>query len=127
MLKPLLALLLLSTTPAFADDLRESYTARLSAKDHFNSSGERLKTAAAIIRQDRANYHKFDKGDQEDENDTFFSSAENRAVLEKQLERGSNSGGALRTIVNGTPLIKVSVYTDDNTGQDYVRVKIIEE
>ena len=34
----------------------ESYTARLSERDHYNSNGQRLLSAAAIIRQDRANF-----------------------------------------------------------------------
>ena len=35
----------------------ETYTARLSPADHYNSNGVRLHSAAAIIRQDRANYY----------------------------------------------------------------------
>lgn len=42
-----------------ARELIESYIALLSDADHFNSSGQRLTSAAAIIRQDRANYHLF--------------------------------------------------------------------
>ncbi|NPA50899.1 MAG: hypothetical protein GXO02_04645 [Epsilonproteobacteria bacterium] len=34
-----------------------TYYARLGVWDHFNSRGERLTDAAAIIRQDRFNYH----------------------------------------------------------------------
>ena len=57
---------------AMADELKETYVARLSAKDHFNSSGGRLDSAAAIIRQDRANFHKFGRRDAEDELDYSF-------------------------------------------------------
>ena len=35
----------------------ETYVARLSAADHFNSNGERLTSIAAIIRQDRDTGH----------------------------------------------------------------------
>ena len=42
-----------------AQELIESYTALLSEADHFNSSGQRLTSAAAIIRQDRANYYRY--------------------------------------------------------------------
>ena len=62
--------------PAAACDLKESYLARLGPADHFNSSGERLTSAAAIIRQDRANYHQFGKRDEEDDGDDFFGSKE---------------------------------------------------
>jgi len=90
----------------------ESYTARLSAKDHFNSSGVRLESAAAIIRQDRANYYVYGSRDREDEADGFFDSKDNRARLESMLNRGTFSDGARKAIVNGTPLITVDVYPD---------------
>lgn len=104
--------------------LMESYIARLSTDDHFNSRGERLTSAAAIIRQDRANFHKFGIRDPEDTDDNFFTSAENRAALERFLKRGVTTKAAYREIVNGTPLIKVEIYW---TGSgNYVDVRIIE-
>jgi hypothetical protein len=63
----------------------ETYYARLSGADHFNSRGQRLKSAAAIIRQDRANYHRFNVRDDEDTGDSYFSSKSNRAALERML------------------------------------------
>jgi hypothetical protein len=114
-LRPLAALALaaaaLAPTGVLAAPL-EVYEARLSAQDHFNSNGERLTTAAAIIRQDRANYHKFDLRDPEDEGDSFFASAENRARLEALIARGSVTPRAARAILNGTPLIVVTVFDD---------------
>ncbi|MCE1237777.1 MAG: hypothetical protein LWW93_15615 [Hyphomicrobiales bacterium] len=96
--------------PASAQQLIESYTARLSRADHFNSYGERLSSPAAIIRQDRANFHKFGVRDSEDEGDRYFSDMANRALMERLLERGRTTGAARRAIVNGTPLIRVDVY-----------------
>lgn len=90
----------------------EVYEARLSAQDHFNSNGQRLTTAAAIIRQDRANYHKYGLRDPEDEGDGFFASAENRERLEALIARGSVTPRAARAILNGTPLIVVTVFDD---------------
>lgn len=109
--------------PAAACDLKESYLARLGPADHFNSSGERLTSAAAIIRQDRANYHQFGKRDEEDDGDDFFGSKENRATLERMLENGTSSPAALAEIVNGTPLIEVSVCRG-NRGGDYINVRV---
>lgn len=86
------------------------YTARLSARDHFNSNGARLRTAAAIIRQDRANYHKFGKRDREDEWDPFFGRTDTRARLERMLAGGSTSRSAVNAIVNGEPMIRVRIY-----------------
>jgi hypothetical protein len=88
----------------------ESYTARLSARDHFNSNGLRLRTAAAIIRQDRANFYVYGLRDDEDQPDSFFSNKANRARLEQMLENGRTTPEATYAIVNGTPLIRVDIY-----------------
>ena len=109
----LLSFLLLTGSAPAQNDLDqpfESYVARLSAKDHFNSNGQRLTSAAAIIRQDRANYYVYGVRDPEDESDSFFQSKENRALLETLLEHGRTTPGAVQRVVNGTPLIRVEVY-----------------
>ncbi|WP_379069538.1 hypothetical protein ACHMW4_03585 [Mesorhizobium sp. UC22_110] len=105
--------LLLAVPPsaAFAQQI-ESYVARLSAADHFNSNGERLTSVAAIIRQDRANLYVYGKGDPEDETDSFFSDKGNRAKLENMLNRGTASKASRQAIVNGTPMIRVKVHPD---------------
>ena len=101
-----------------------TYRARLSSKDHFSSSGERLTTPAAIIRQDRANFFKFNNADREDEGDSYFDTAEHRERLEQALEHGHTSRAAYKAIGNGTPLIEVTVYRAE--GGVYIDVKIIE-
>lgn len=111
--------------PAFsqADELIETYTAVLSGRDHFNSSGERLKEAAAIIRQDRAHFHKFGKRDKGDEPDKFFAIARNREILERLLNRGRSTPAALNAIVNGTPVVTVRIYVTDS-GENYINVAV---
>lgn len=108
--------------PALSADVIESYVARLSEDDHYNSNGQRLTSAAAIIRQDRANYHRFGNRDGEDEGDAFFNSQENRALMERLLERGRMPASLRNQIVNGTPLIRVEVIASDNG--DYVAVSL---
>lgn len=93
-----------------AQELVELYHARLSDQDHFNSQGQRLTDPAAIIRQDRANYHKFGKRDPEDSADEFYASKQNRALLEDMMRRGKVDENVRNAIVNGTPLITVKVY-----------------
>ena len=88
----------------------ETYVARLSDQDHYNSNGQRLLTAAGIIRQDRANFYEFGKRDPEDTADAFFSNVNNRARLEQMLLHGAISAATNNEIVNGTPLIVVKVY-----------------
>lgn len=89
----------------------DSYIARLSAEDHFNSNGDRLTNAAAIIRQDRANFYA-GKSDEEDQGDDFFDSKANRARMESMLRNGQASSRVLRTIVDKNPLVEVRIYKD---------------
>jgi hypothetical protein len=89
----------------------ETYTARLSPADHYNSNGVRLQSAAAIIRQDRANYYVYRIRDREDEPDSFFSIKSNRARMEQMLENGRATPDAVYKIVNETPLIRVDIYS----------------
>ena len=90
----------------------ESYTARLIARDHYNSKGVRLESAAAIIRQNRANFYVYGIRTDEDEPDSFFGRISNRALLEQLLEHGTATQEAINEIINGTPLIRVDVYAE---------------
>jgi S1-C subfamily serine protease len=101
---------ILGSISSHAQQLLERYQALLSESDHFNSSGQRLTTAAAIIRQDRANFHRFGIRDPEDESDRFFADADNRALLESLLQRGRAEPTVISRIVNGTPLVQVEVW-----------------
>lgn len=96
----------------------ESYYAKLNRWDHFNSNGQRLTTAAQIIRQDRANYHKFGRRDPGDEGDSFFRLAANRARLEALIAAGHADPDTIDRIVNGTPTIRVDIF------EDYVNVYV---
>jgi hypothetical protein len=79
-----------------------------SERDHFNSNGERLRTAAAIIRQDRVNF--FGLRDSADQDDVFFTDVNNRAALESLIERGTSEPHAINRIVNGTPMVRVDIF-----------------
>jgi hypothetical protein len=100
----------LIATPSRAQQLVESYVAFLSEADHFNSNGQRLTSAAAIIRQDRANFHRFGVRDPQDQDDSFFANAGNRETLERMLENGEAAPGVISRIVDGTVLIRVDIY-----------------
>ncbi len=105
-----IALFVLATPGgALAQEL-DRYQARLSPADHYNSRGQRLQDAAAIIRQDRANVHRFGKRDPEDQLDAYFGSKANRGRMEAMLRNGSADPGVRSAIVNGTPLIEVIIY-----------------
>ena len=96
-----------------------SYTARIAEVDHYNSHGMRLYNAAAIIRQDRFNYHIRDISQMGDTWDPFFSKKYNREMLQRMLSHGIASRSALRKIIYGTPLINVEIYTD------HINVKVL--
>lgn len=107
---------------AKADELLGSYVARISDRDHYASDGYALDSAAQMVRQDRANYHKFHKRDRDDENDVWFRGNDDRAGLERMLQRpGAMSAAVRRAITNGEPLIQVDVYTRS------VEVSILED
>ncbi|RWL75860.1 MAG: hypothetical protein EOR68_30965 [Mesorhizobium sp.] len=107
---------------ARADDMLGSYVARISDRDHRASDGYPLSSAAQMVRQDRANWHKFHRRDGDDQGDAWFRSDGSRADLQRMLERGgAMSSATRRAIVNGEPLIEVDVYSDS------VRVSIVED
>jgi hypothetical protein len=109
-----------AVSTANADQLLGAYVARISMADHHASDGYPLDTAAQMVRQDRANWHKFGRGDREDEDDVWFASTASRARLERMLNQGgAMSQATRRAIVRGEPVVEVEVYRNS------VRVRII--
>ncbi len=98
------------STLGMADEFIGTYYARLGYADHYNSRGMRLYSVAAIIRQDRFNFHIRHIRDPEDTYDPYFDSKENRATMERMLRRGYISRSARRAIIDGNPIIKVDIY-----------------
>lgn len=111
---------LLLATAAQADEYLGSYQARISENDKHASDGYRLDTVPQMIRQDRANFHKFGSGDPEDESDRWFRSQDARARFERMLGKsGVMLAETRNAIANGEPVIQVDVY------QNSVRVDIV--
>lgn len=105
------ALLFISGAPApVKAQVLESYTAFIGPNDVFNSRGARLTEPWQIVRQDRANYHRFRVRDNGDQGDSFFASANNRARMEQLIRSGHIDGNAARQIVNGNVWIRVDIY-----------------
>jgi S1-C subfamily serine protease len=108
-----------------AQQLIGSYTALLSDADHFSSRGQRLTTAAAVIRQNRANFHRFGIRSPEDQDDPFFGDERNRAALERMLDRGRAEPGVIDRIVNGPPvLVRVDIFRD--TSGPFIQVRLLD-
>ena len=53
----------------------------------------------------------------------FFADVNNRAAMERMLERGRASPGAISAIVNRTPLIRVDIYRD--VDGHFIRVTVL--
>jgi hypothetical protein len=102
---------LVGISTASADQYLGSYTARISDQDHHASDGYALDTAAQMVRQDRANWHKFGTGDAEDQDDPWFTTQSARARLERMAgAAGAMSSRTRNAIANGEPIIQVDVY-----------------
>lgn len=108
--------------PAGAQSLVTSYQARIGTQDLVNSSGVTLPSVAAIIRQDRANYHRFNLRDADDEGDPYFGDAANRAALEVLIQKGGLSSNALAILRSGGARVRVEVWRGGDG--DFVRVTV---
>lgn len=114
-------LLLSSLSYADADEPIETYSARLSADDHTNSDGKKLTAVANIIRQDRANFHKFNLRDNDDTADSFFEDAKHRERIPAMLKKGSIDKATAKSILNGTPSVNITIYAK------YIEVSLLHE
>jgi len=119
-MKPLAAALFavlfaaLFALPAAAQSHLGSYTAWIGPQDLYNSNGQRLGQAAQILRQDRANVHRFGRADQGDAYDPWFADANARAALEQALSRGGIDRNSAAMIVQGGVWVQVDVYGRGN-------------
>ena len=113
----------LSVHAAQAQELIGSYLAYIGEDDLYNSQGERLTQPWQILRQDRANFHKFGISQDGDEWDEFFSSVDNRAAMEQMIMNGSIEPRARRLLLQGDAMVQVSIYGRGSVG-DYVSVTV---
>ncbi|WP_210275488.1 hypothetical protein [Rhizobium sp. G21] len=99
---------------ARADDVLDEYNAYIGEDDLYNSNGERLREPWQIIRQDRANFHKYRVRQSGDESDSYFSSVDNRAAAERMVRSGTITREARRLLLNGDVMINVKVMEGDD-------------
>lgn len=100
-----------------------SYSAYIGDADLFNSSGTRLTQPWAILRQDRANFHRFGVRQGADQPDTFFTSEANRAIMERMLRNGKIDRSAAQQVVRGNALVLVEIFGTGNRGE-YLHVSV---
>lgn len=115
-LKLLVTAVMLAVVPvaASAQALIGSYVAYIGREDLYNSNGERLGEYWQIIRQDRANYHRFGIRQRGDEWDPFFADANNRATLEQLVRNSDIDPYSRRMIVQGNVPVYVEIFGRSN-------------
>ncbi|MBO9420105.1 hypothetical protein J7481_11410 [Labrenzia sp. R4_2] len=69
------------STAVAQEQLLARYIANIGPEDHYNSSGKRLTSFAALIAQDRANFHRFGIRHQHDGFDPIFTHRSMRAQI----------------------------------------------
>ncbi|MGB3814304.1 MAG: hypothetical protein WA950_13880 [Shinella sp.] len=116
------AVIMASTGAAQADELLESYGAYIGQDDLYNSSNERLTQPWQVIRQDRANVHRFGVRQPGDDIDGFFASARNRELAERMIRDGEIGGSAARKLLDGDVRIHVDIWR--GAGGDYINVSV---
>ena len=116
----LLSGLVLQALPAHADYYGQ-YLAEISARDLRNSNGQLLTSVAAILRQDRANVHRYGIVDRFDEIDGLFDDAGLRADLEAAVAGSVVPSDLARSIRAGNARVRVEIYGSGNR-LDYVKI-----
>lgn len=100
----------LASLPAAAQNYLGTYTAWISNQDLYNSNGQRLTEAWQIVRQDRANVHRFNRIDAGDAIDGWFANANARAALEQALRNGGIDAASRSLILQGNSWVQVDLW-----------------
>jgi hypothetical protein len=109
--------------PAAAQSLLASYTAYIGQADLYNSNGQRLTEPWQVLRQDRANFHRFRIRQPGDQGDRFFASADNRAAMERMLMNGTMEPGVRQMLLAGGAIVFVNIYGSGGRG-DFISVTV---
>lgn len=108
-------LLALSTPVAAQDFVADQYFAYIGGADLSNSSGAGLGDAASVLRQDRANVHRFGIAQSDDEYDELYTDADTRAMMPALINAGGSlSSSEARAIMGGGVLVSVTTYSNGN-------------
>ncbi|MBF9045301.1 hypothetical protein HKCCE4037_18305 [Rhodobacterales bacterium HKCCE4037] len=87
------------------------YVAYIGPEDLYNSNGARLSAPWQVLRQDRANYHRFGIRHAGDEWDPLFHDMNNRAAMERMIQQGYISPVAAQDIMRGGATVVVRIYS----------------
>ncbi len=106
--------LILAAPIAQAQQLIGSYNAFIGTQDLHNSNGVRLSSPAQVLRQDRANYHRFGISQYGDQWDPYFGDSNARARLEQLLNSSNLAPHVHNSIMQGNLHVIVNVYGQGN-------------
>ena len=104
----------LSGVAARADQIIGDYWAWIGRQDLYNSNGERLSQPWQVLRQDRANVHRFGVVQAGDDWDPWFGDSANRAALERLVARGTLDAATSAAIMRGTSMVHVTIWGNGN-------------
>lgn len=121
----LILALLLAAPVAQAQQLIGTYIAYIGQQDLYNSRGARLSTPAQILRQDRANLHRFGISQMADEWDPVFNDIDARAAMERLVNGGYMEPYVAGAIIGGDVIVEVSVYGSNGWPQ-YVEISLVQ-
>ncbi len=107
----------LSAHAARADEVEASYSAWIGTADLYNSNGQRLTESWQVLRQDRANFHRFGIRQPGDEWDPLFSGIDNRAAMERMIMGGGIDPAAAAAVVRGNVMVHVTVWITRSGGR----------
>ncbi|MEM6586583.1 MAG: hypothetical protein AAF692_12600 [Pseudomonadota bacterium] len=97
--------------------LTATYYAYIGEPDLYNNDGKRLTEPWQVLRQDRANFHRFGVSHSGDQSDPFFTLGSNRAIMERMVANGRIEASAGRRIVQGDVGVRVEIYGNGTSGQ----------
>lgn len=121
------ATLLAAAIPAGAQQIIESYTARIGAEDRRNSSGMPLERVEQFLQQDRANVNRFGVLHRGDRADGFFTTLERRSDMSRLLAGGRIAPDARAAILAGQePLLRVEIHGVGGRAQ-FVTVDLVDD
>jgi len=106
----LAAAILCVANPLSAQQLLTEYSAYIGAEDLRNSNGVALSDPWQVVRQDRANVHRFGIRQPGDDVDPFFGDVDARAQLEALIRAGFISPAASEAIMRGDVRLRVRVF-----------------
>lgn len=95
-----------------------SYQAWIGPQDLRNSRGVWLDDVAQVLRQDRANFHRFMQADAADTPDPWFHDVGARALLERIARYTRFSRRDIAAIMAGGCLVQVNIYATQNRMSD---------